>query len=409
MSNRQPARALALLLSGFVLGTLFGCGQSSPAPLGTGSAGGLGGSGGSGGSGGGAPATWSWDLPLGFPEPVVPSDNPMSAAKVALGRHLFYDKMLSENKTQSCADCHRQALAFTDGRAQAMGSTGELHPRSSMSLANVAYAASLTWASPVLLELETQASVPLFGVSPVELGMNGREDELMARLAEDTLYEGLFTDAFPDEPEPVTLANVVRALASFERTLISVKSPFDRYQYSGDPDAVSAAARRGFALFNSHRFECFHCHVGFNLQDATRYEGKAFVELRFHNTGLYNIDGMGAYPAPNTGLHATTGKPGDMGKFRVPTLRNIAVTAPYMHDGSIATLSEVLDHYGAGGRTIAGGPHAGDGSKSPYKSSLVPGFDFTTEERSDLLEFLESLTDEEFLSDQRLGDPWVSL
>lgn len=136
------------------------------------------------------------------------------------------------------------------------------------------------------------------------------------------------------------------------------------------------------------------------------HERNRFGEIAFHNTGLYNIDGKGGYPAPNRGVLEVSNQPGDMGRFKAPTLRNIAVTAPYMHDGSIATLSEVIDHYAAGGRTIASGPNAGDGSKNPYKSEFVTGFLLTPQEKLDLLAFLESLTDSSFLNDPALSDPW---
>lgn len=351
-----------------------------------------------------APA-YAWDLPPGFPVPLVPAENPMSAEKVELGRRLFYDKRLSGNLTFSCASCHEQARAFTDGRALAVGSTGEAHPRSSMSLANVAYLGRFGWANSLLAELEQQAVVPMFGFEPVELGLRNMEGVLLARLGAEPLYQDLFARSFPADPAPISVANVVRAISAFERTLISARSPFDRWQ-RGDATAISDAAKRGNALFNSEKCECFHCHSGFNLQDVVRYEGKPTAELRFHNTGLYNIDGLGGYPAPNTGIHELTQMPQDMGRFRAPTLRNIAVTAPYFHDGSAATLDDVLDHYAAAGRTISSGPNAGVGSANPYKSSFIIGFTLTAAERADLHAFFESLTDDTFLTDPRFADPW---
>jgi cytochrome c peroxidase len=353
------------------------------------------------------PDAYVWPLPPWLPTPVVPADNPMSQAKVELGRHLFYDTRLSENETQSCASCHDQALAFSDGLARAIGSTGEVHPRSSMALANVAYAASLTWASSVLFELESQAIVPIFGAQPVELGLRGKEDLLIARLREEPRYRAMFPGAFSREADPFTVANVARALAAFQRTMISADAPYDRYVYGGDKEAISDAAKRGGDLFNSERLECFHCHNGFNFQDSIHYVGKGALELRFHNTGLYNLGNDGSYPAPNTGIHALTLEPEDMGRFRVPSLRNIALTAPYMHDGSVATLDEVIDHYAAGGRTIGTGPLAGDGSENPFKSDFIVGFTITTEERADLIAFLESLTDQTFVTDPKLSDPWL--
>lgn len=351
------------------------------------------------------PDEYQWPLGEGLPVPLVPEDNPMSDAKVELGRHLFYDQRLSGNQTQSCASCHLQEFAFTDGLAVAEGSTGEQTPRNAMSLANVAYSTTLTWANPLLLDLEQQMLVPLFGAEPVELGLRGLEDELLARLRQVPRYHELFAAAFPDEADPISLHNLTRALACFERRLLSGDSAYDRFA-AGDAAALSESAKRGALLFSGEKLECFHCHAGFNFQDSVAYAGKPPRNGLFHNTGLYNIDGKGAYPPGNTGLHAFTGAAADMGRFRVPTLRNIAVTAPYMHDGSIATLDEVLDHYAAGGRTIAEGPHAGVGRDNPYKSSFIRGFELSDQERADVLAFLESLTDEHFLTDPELADPW---
>ena len=353
-----------------------------------------------------APDTpYEWNLPPGFPLPALPEDNPMSVAKVELGRHLFYDERLSVSGNYSCGTCHQPALAFSDGRAHGLGATGQEHPRGSMSLANVAYAASLTWAHPLLGALERQAELPMFGDTPIELGLRSRE-ELEQRLAEEPLYPQLFGAAFPGEPAPLTLANACRAIASFERTLISGRSSFDRWLMEGDESAISEGAKRGFALFNTETFECYHCHGGFAFTDHVTFAEQAFSQQLYHNTGLYNLDGRGAFPEPNTGVESITENPADMGRFKAPTLRNIAVTAPYMHDGSIATLSEVLDHYAAGGRTIPDGPNAGIGSASPLKSNFVRGFRMTEDERRDFLEFLDSLTDPTFLHDPATADPW---
>jgi cytochrome c peroxidase len=329
----------------------------------------------------------------------------MNRARVELGRHLFYDRRLSADQSTSCATCHQQAIAFSDPRPHPVGITGQVHPRSSMSLANVAYSPVLTWANLKMERLEQQALVPMFGEDPVEMGLAGREQELLARLTAEPRYRALFPAAFPGERTPVTLQNLTKAIAAFERTLISGDSPYDRARH-GNPAALSQAARRGEQLFLSERLECFHCHGGFNLTGSVDHAGKANPEIEFHNTGLYNTDGKGAYPAPNIGLMASTGDSADMGSFKAPTLRNVAVTAPYMHDGSIATLDEVVAHYMAGGRTIAEGPNAGVGSRSPLKSAFVPGFTLTPDERRDLVAFLESLTDSTFLIDSRFSDPW---
>jgi cytochrome c peroxidase len=345
--------------------------------------------------------------PVGFPAMAIPDDNPLTAPKAELGRYLFYDKRLSGNGTQACASCHEQALAFTDGKVTPRGSTGHQVPRNAQSLANVGYLPVLTWANTVLRGLEAQIRVPLFADIVVEMGATGHEVEILARLRRDPLYMGLFHDAFPSSADPFTWQNVIAALASFQRTLISGDSPFDRYFYRGDKEALSAGAKRGMALFNDHRLECYHCHEGFNYTSAVRTRGGEAWKDAFFNTGLYNVDGKGGYPANDTGLMEVTENPADMGKFRVPTLRNIEVTAPYMHDGSIPTLEEAIDHYAAGGRTIHAGPHTGDGSKSPLRSRLVSGFAITPQEKADLVEFLKSLTDRSFLTNPRHADPFA--
>ena len=348
-----------------------------------------------------------WDIPAPFPKPPVPADNPMSAVKVELGRRLFYDTRMSVDGAHSCASCHRQELAFSDGRARAEGATGQLHPRGSMSLANVAYNTALTWGDPSVHSLEDQALVPMLGTHPVELGLSERQDAFLGALRGDTLYRQLFPASFPGSGDPYTLRNVVRAIAAFERTIISVRSPYDRYKFGGDTNAISADAKRGERFFFSgQRGGCFHCHSGWNFDGAIRYAGDTSAQSAFFNTGLYNVAGATSYPTPNTGVYEVTRQMSDVGKFRVPTLRNIAVTAPYMHDGSIATLGEVLDHYAAGGRTIATGPNAGVGHDNPNKSSFVHGFAMSAQEKSDVIAFLQTLTDTAFFHDPKLSNPW---
>jgi len=351
---------------------------------------------------------YDFNLPPGFPTPRVPESNPMNEEKVELGRFLFYETRLSFNETQSCGSCHEQALAFADGRATAVGSTMEVHPRNSMGLTNVAYQATLTWANDLVRTLETQALLPIFGESPiVELGMSGKEDVLLERLTMDPDYLAMFAAAFPGEDSPITVGNVTKAIAAFQRTLISGRSAYDRYAYDRDMDALTESEERGLELFFGERLECFHCHGGFNFSASVDHAGTVFDEAAFFNTGLYNIDGRGAYPPQNIGLAEISGDPDDMGRFKPPTLRNIAVTAPYMHDGSIATLDEVLDHYARGGRNVTEGPWVGDGSENPYKEIFVSGFTLTAQERADLLAFLRALTDEEFLTNPAFADPFA--
>lgn len=336
-------------------------------------------------------ADFDWNLPQGFPHPIVPADNPMSAAKVELGRYLFYDKRISVNGKESCASCHRQELAFTDGRRRAEGTTGELHPRSSMSLVNVAYVPLLTWANPVLDSLEEQALTPILGEQPIELGLKGHELAFLNILQRDPVYQRLFLETFHEAGDVYTLKNVTKAIATFERTIVSMRSPYDRYRWGGDSSAISDSAKRGELIFaSSERGGCFQCHGGWNFS-TIRFDGKKDRE----GEGSFFNTGVSAYLAPNRGVYERTQRPEDMGKFRAPTLRNIAVTGPYMHDGSLATLEDVIDHYTAGGRM-----------NGPNKSRILRPFRLTENEKRDLVEFLKSLTDEALLHDPRWSDPW---
>jgi cytochrome c peroxidase len=313
---------------------------------------------------------YRWDLPKGFPTPLVPADNPMTAVKVELGRYLFYDARLSVNGKTSCATCHQQELAFTDGRPTAIGTTGQLHSRNAMSLVNVAYSASLTWGDPHVRRLEDQAPIPIFGERPIEMGLR-EADGIPEPVAADARYRDLFARAFPGEVPALTMRNVVKAIAAFERAIISAASSYDRYHYGGDDAAVSAAARRGETLFFSQPLSCFRCHGGFNFSDATEFEGRPRRQPSMHATGV---------AAP--------------GMFKAPSLRNVALTAPYMHDGSLPTLEAVLDRYAAGGGHV------------PDQDPLIGGFPLSAAQRSDLIEFLRSLTDESLLRDRRFANPW---
>jgi cytochrome c peroxidase len=358
-------------------------------------------------------AAYAWNLPKGFPKPYVPANNPMTAAKVELGRYFFYDTRMSVNGKASCATCHKQELAFTDGRAVGVGATGELHSRSAMSLVNVAYSAALTWSNPQMKSLEEQALTPMFGEHPVELGLR-EGDAFLPMLRSDPKYQALFERAFPSDADRFSISNVTKAIASFERSIISARSPYDRYHYDRDDSAISDSAKRGEILFFDQRLSCFRCHGGFTIGDVTvserdvmrdvEREGERHIE--FHNTGLYNVPGLLSYPAPNVGIYEYTKALEDVGKFKAPTLRNIALTAPYMHDGSIPTLEGVLDHYASGGRKIASGPYAGNGHDNPNKDPLIGGFVLSPQDRDDLIAYLKSVTDEAVLHDPRFSNPW---
>lgn len=348
---------------------------------------------------------FAWSLPADFPPPRVPADNPLTEAKAELGRHLFHDRRLSGNGTQACASCHHQDKAFTDGRAVAIGSTGEPHPRNAQGLANAVYHPTLTWANPSLLSLEAQLQVPLFGDRPVEMGVDERNKaEVLGRIRADARYTTLYAAAYPGAPGPIDWPQITQALASFQRTLISANSRYDRYLQGREP--FSAAERRGLDLFFGEKAECFHCHSGHNLNDQVVHASTRVLDTPFHNTGLYNIGNTGNFPENNQGLFEFTGKPSDRGKFRAPSLRNVEVTAPYMHDGSVPTLEAVLDHYAAGGRLITSGPYAGDGRLHPNKSDLISRIDLNAQEKADIVAFLKTLTDEEFLRNPKFANPF---
>ena len=295
--------------------------------------------------------TYTWRLPRGFPAPAVPADNPMSEAKVALGERLFFEPQLSVTGRHSCASCHDPARAFTDGRARAVGATGQVLRHNAMPLANAAYNVSFGWSRPDIRSLEEQMLEPLTNEHPIELGLAGRESGVVAALGADARYRNAFAAAFPDESAAVTFANVVKAIAAFERTLVSGDSAFDRLAFGGEHDALSAEARRGMSLFFSPSVGCSGCHSGFNFAGNWVDSQGATGETSFADNG--------------TGL-----------RLRVPSLRNVAVTAPYMHDGRIASLAAVLEHY-------SGRPNA-----TPLSE----------DDRHALVAFLESLTDPRFLA-----------
>ena len=230
----------------------------------------------------------------------------MTDAKVAVGRRLFYDVRLSGNGTQSCGSCHRQELAFTDGKAQAVGSTGQMHPRGAQSLINVVYNSTLTWANPALVSLERQMEVPLFSSDPVEMGVtDANKDRVLRRITKDPWYKARFQKAFPGQKKPITWTTIIRSIASFQRSLVSADSRYDRY-LRGKAE-FTAAERRGMELFMGERAECHHCHGSFIFNDQVTYKGSPIVKPLFHNTGLYNLGGTGAFPEPNRGVFELTG------------------------------------------------------------------------------------------------------
>lgn len=302
------------------------------------------------------------DVPAAFPEPRIPADNALTRARIDLGRKLFFDKQLSRTREVSCGSCHLQENAFADPRRLSVGVEGKLGTRNAPSLANMAYNRDFFWDGGVPT-LEQQAIQPI--INPLEMDMT--MNEVVERVAADPSYAGLFMSAYNAEAKPEW---VTKAIASFVRTLISGNSRYDRYQ-QGDSAALTASEKRGKELFFGEKAECFHCHLGYN-----------FTNNVFSNNGLYAV-------YEDKGRQLITENPADEGKFKVPTLRNIAVTAPYMHDGSLATLEEVVEHYMSGGKA------------HPGKDPVIQPFTLSDQERTDLINFLKSLTDESFLTNPK--------
>jgi len=313
----------------------------------------------------------------------IPADNPTTKEGVYLGRMLFYEKKLSANNTLSCASCHRQSKAFTDGKAFSTGVDGVLTPRSSMSLANLLWTRKFFWDGRAG-SLEEQAIVPMTSVHEMGQSLNVSSKKLSNTIS----YKFLFKQVFGDET--ITGERICKAIAQFERTLISGNSKYDQYLAGTYQPTVEEA--NGIKLFMNapnpakslRGANCAHCHGG----------PKTYMEL-FHNNGLDSIP-------KDAGIETLTGQPGDRGRFKVPTLRNIGLTAPYMHDGRFKTLDEVVDHYS---------DHV---KESPSLSTFLRGesndingktLHLTSQEKKDIIAFLNMLTDTAFINDPRFSDP----
>lgn len=286
---------------------------------------------------------------------------PVDIAQAELGRLLFYDPVLSVNNDISCATCHHPDMGFGDGRELALGAHQELR-RNSPSLWNVAYNDLLFWDGRVD-SLEAQMLIPL--TNPDEMGAD--LDDAVAELQEIPAYVDLFDSAFDDG---ITLDNVVTSIASFQRTLITNSSPFDRYA-DGDFNALTPSQRRGFTIFRSAETRCFECHTY-----------PTFTANTFHVLGVPDTQ-----PVPDLGRIEVFNGPDAEYAFRVPGLRNVALTAPYMHNGAFSTLEEVMQFYADGGGLDAGGVDVQVDEK-------LRGFDLTEQEMQDLVAFLYALTDE---------------
>lgn len=292
-------------------------------------------------------------VPAHLTRPRVPADNPTTPAKAELGRRLFYDADLSIDGTMACATCHEQHRGFGDGNASHPGVHGEPARRNVPGLANVAWFRSYTWADPRIRTLEAQVLIPVLGETPVEMGMKGQEAEIAHRLSRDDCYRHMFAAAFPATGGRIDMVAVAQALAAFQRTLVSYGAPYDRAARGGP--ALDTKAYLGAGLF---RRDCADCHAGPNFTDG-----------RFHN--------VTTWVSTDRGLGEVSGVPADNGAFRTPSLRNVAVTEPYFHDGSARTLEDALRR------------HAG------VRADTIPA----------LVPFLGTLTDKAFLTDKRFSLP----
>lgn len=306
-------------------------------------------------------AEYPYPVPQGLQKPMVPSENPVTDAKVKLGKLLYFDKRLSADGTISCATCHDPKKGWTDQAAVSTGIKGQKGNRNSPTVLNTAYLDFQFWdgRAPTL---EEQAKGPI--ANSVEMASvaesKAAHDLVVKRLRDAKGYRPLFDDAFGKDSE-ITIDRVAQAIATFERTALTGNSPYDRYE-AGDKKALSAAEVRGKDLFFG-KASCSECHTGFNFTDSD-----------FHNLGV----GMGA-KNPDLGRYVVTKDEKDRGAFKTPTLRNLASTFPYMHDGSQKTLKEVVEFYNQGGE------------KNPWLSTKVKVLNLTDAEKNDLIAFMGAL------------------
>jgi cytochrome c peroxidase len=304
--------------------------------------------------------------PLGLPPVPIPPDNPPTAQTIALGRQLFYDPRLSKDNTISCASCHNPSFAFTDHLTIARGIGGLLGVRNTPTLLNAAYSPIQFWDGRAAT-LEAQSAFPI--ANPLE--MNQPHEVSVSKIGSAPTCKAEFAQAFG--PGAVTLGLIQKSLASFERTLLSANSPFDQYQYGGNKQALSPAAIHGLAIFSDpQKGNCAVCHT-----IDTHYA--LFTDGKFHNTGA-GINGEGDFT--DLGRFGQTKLEADRGEFKTPTLRNVALTAPYMHDGSLKTLKDVVDFY------------VGGGNSNPDLDKQMKPLKLSAQDRADLVTFLESLNGE---------------
>ncbi|MFY7965328.1 MAG: cytochrome c peroxidase [Chitinophagaceae bacterium] len=313
-----------------------------------------------------------------------------------LGHYLFFETKLSINNTKSCASCHNPAFAFSDGYRTSVTSLGENVLRNSPSLMNSIYLKKYDWANTNASSLEMQIKRPLYSNHPIELGLDKHINDLIVFFKGDSLYKALFRKAYPNSDTLFTLTQIENAIVAYEKTLVSQSSQFDKGELS--PSAYS-----GLNLFSSQKLKCISCHPPpyFTLATNTNNTDSIYI-----NIGLYNVDNKNKYPTNDNGIYSITKQPKDDGKFKIPSLRNVMLTAPYMHDGSIASIEEVIEMYARGGRNIDYGNFKGDGKLNTNKNKLITGFELSEKEKKDLINFLTSLTDSSIFYKQSFLNPF---
>ncbi|MEZ4800861.1 MAG: cytochrome c peroxidase [Flavobacteriales bacterium] len=302
---------------------------------------------------------YRYKKPSFFPEYQIPEDNKPTVLRVELGRRLFFEKRLSNSNSTSCASCHVSSMAFTDGKSISHGAHGRMGNRNAPTLAN------LLWSPHLMSEggvktLELQALGPIQDSSEMDMTMRNAE----AQLADDVYLQNLSQAAYG---RPLDAYVMIRALAVYQRSFISGDTRFDKYHFFKDTTAFNAQEKRGYDIFFSEKAACASCH-----------QLPFFTDYKFYNIGLYEN-------YADAGRQRVTYTANDNGKFKTPTLRNIEMTPPYMHDGSIRTLEDVVEFYNWGGKS------------HPNKDARIQKMNWTPQEKADLIAFLKTLTDWNFL------------
>lgn len=323
-----------------------------------------------------------------------------TAIKTTLGQHLFYDTKLSANNTKACATCHAPQFAFTDGYRRSSGIYADETKHNSPSLLNIADRKTLNWAEPNLTSLEKQMLRPLFSTTPTEMGAKNHENIIYQRLTTDSLYRQLFAKAYPKSSNPINFDHIIQCIALFLRSLKSYNSPYDTYLQTGDTTNFNYMAQKGQKLFFSDQLGCSNCHNGTNFDTPITTTIK---QPHFANIGLYNCNN--AYPPNDFGIAEITQKKADNGKFRIPSLRNVAITAPYFHDGTAATLNDVLNIYQNGGRNVTYGNCKGNGKTNPQKDHRLRHFSISSAQKKQIIAFLNALTDTSYLQNANFINP----